>query len=435
MQYITEFISLNYLTLTVLIGIAVVQIANRKTKIEGVQYIWFIEGLVFLLTVLNYLDLCVATHHFNGIISYLNASVSYCIYPLIALLELYLIVPMKRKLILTIPYFLFCAIEIADFFGAKLTYSFTPESHFVPGLLRPLPIIMDSIYIIILTVLSLLHFRHLKHSKRAIVIFMACSTIITAYLEYRDIVTGIVETIIAFDVVIYYVYLAAIQQSETQRALHRKEIELEKSKLELFMAQIKPHYINNALLAIREVCYDNAEEAAELIEHFARYLRDHFTAMDSDALIPFSKEIDAIKEYLMLEYADKSKKFTVSYELSETDFSVPALTVEPMVENAVKHGIDRYSPDSKVILRSYANDSAYIIEIRDNGKGFEVNAETLGKSGIGLKNAQSRLQLRCRGTLQVSREDNWTVITITIPKEDTECIPSQSMTSSSPSIP
>ena len=107
----------------------------------------------------------------------------------------------------------------------------------------------------------------------------------------------------------------------------------------------------------------------------------------------------------------------MDFELGLTDFTLPALSVEPLVENAVKHGIDRYSPESRVKISSYRNGEDACIEIRDNGRGFDLNSETLGESGIGLWNTELRLAMMCGGRVGIERKDGWTVIRITIPMD------------------
>ena len=276
---------------------------------------------------------------------------------------------------------------------------------------------MNCLYIVILTAYS---FRLLKEglsSKILIVTYMAVSTILTAFLELTNTVNNLTEEIAAFDIIIYYIYLAAIQYSDTQALLHRNELELEKSKLTLLISQIKPHFINNALLSIREYCYEEPEKAAELIDHFAVYLRNNVNSADSDTLIPFSEEIATVREYLTLEYADHTKQFIVEYNLEVTNFKVPPLSIKKKKKNAVKHGIDRYSPNSIVNLHSFEDEHSHIIEIRDNGKGFDMNEETLGKGGIGFKNARTRLELMCGGSLDITRENGWTIVLIKIVKE------------------
>ncbi|MBR1750363.1 MAG: histidine kinase, partial [Ruminococcus sp.] len=140
--------------------------------------------------------------------------------------------------------------------------------------------------------------------------------------------------------------------------LEKAKTELAEARLTLMQAQIKPHFINNAMIAVQEVCYTDPERAAELIEHFARYLRNNINATNSSLPIDFKDEVQAVKEYLAIEYADTSKKFQFEFEIKCENFKVPALSIEPLVENAVKHGIDRYSEDGRVILASYETEDA-----------------------------------------------------------------------------
>ena len=198
-------------------------------------------------------------------------------------------------------------------------------------------------------------------------------------------------------------------------ALEKAKTELAETRLRLLQSQIKPHFINNAMLAVQEVCYTDPSGAAELLEHFARYLRNNINAIGSSEPVPFDSEVQTIKEYLAIEYADPGKKFSFSFDLRCTDFRVPALSIEPLAENAVKHGIDRYSAESTVILSSFRTEDAFHVLIKDNGKGFEMNSETLGRGGIGLKNTEHRLRQMCGGTLEIRRVNGWTEAEMTIP--------------------
>ena len=198
-------------------------------------------------------------------------------------------------------------------------------------------------------------------------------------------------------------------------ALAEAKAELAETRLRLMQAQIKPHFINNAMIAVQEVCYTDPERAAELLDHFARYLRNNIIAVGSTEPVPFADEVQAIKEYLALEHADTGKRFQFAFDLQYTDFKVPALSIEPLAENAVKHGIDRYSADGRVILSSYREEDSIHVVIKDNGEGFDMNDETLGKGGIGLKNAEQRLRQMCGGTLEIRHENGWTEAEIIIP--------------------
>ena len=416
MGHILGYLSMNYLTLIMLAGFVMILYANRKSEIKGVGLIGVIMGLVVALTGLEYMEQVTEAKGLDIRLEYIKTSAVYCIYPLISLLEIYLMVPMRRKLLLSIPYLVFVGAEIADLFGTKMTYSFNAQREFQRGALGALPIIISSAYVILLMLQTVIYFRSGDISKALIIVFSALSILLTSLLELFDIVTDILEEMIVFEIILYYLYLAAIQSSEIQKQLHRKELDLEKSKLTMLMTQIKPHFINNCLMAIEEYCYEEPERAAEMIHHFSLYLRNNLAAAEG-APVSFMKEIDAVKEYLALEYAGKTKRFRVDFELGLTDFTLPALSVEPLVENAVKHGIDRYSPESRVKISSYRNGEDACIEIRDNGRGFDLNSETLGESGIGLRNTELRLAMMCGGRVGIERKDGWTVIRITIPMD------------------
>lgn len=417
MEAVLEFISLNYTALLILVGAAVILIANRGLHISGTNLFWAILSLVLMLLIFDYMEYWAITYHHSTVWCYIKTSGVYCIYPLLPLLETYLIAKQSRRfsMLLALPYALFCVIEIADLFGAGITYFFRENDGFAGGFLRPLPMMMSMFYLLVFTAESLRMLRDGRRLHAVIVLFFSATMLMTSILEYTDIVTNRLGEVIAFEIVIYTVFLVAIEYSNARIALHRKEIELENSKLTLMLAQIKPHFINNALLAIRETCYEDPERAAELIDHFSAYLRNNLSATDSGRLVPFTEELDAVREYIALEYADQTKQFQVEYDLRVTDFMLPALSVEPLVENALKHGVDRYSPEARVRIVSYRTEDSVVIEIRDNGSGFVENPETLGKDGIGMKNTESRLQLMCSGTLTVARDGDWTVVTIRIP--------------------
>lgn len=416
MQIISEYISNSYMSLMPLAGLTVILTANRKTKIEGTQYIWGIMGVVLLLTICEYVEIWCDTYGKDYRILYPKTMLVYWLTPLIPLLEVYLIEPVRHKLLIAIPYIINVILTFADLFGTHIVYGFHEDHSFWSGPLRSLPLVVTGFYVLMLTLNSIHSLSRGSASKGMVVIFMGLSAVLTILAEYELFAVGYTEEIAALDIMIYYFYLAAIHHSEMQTRLHKSEMELERSRYDLMMSQIKPHFINNAMTAVQELCYEEPEKAAELIRHFSHYLRNNIEATSGGKPIPFYKEVEAIREYLALEYADSAKKFRFDFDLRCTSFMLPALTVQPLVENAVKHGIDRYSESSRVVLYSGEAEDAYHIEVRDNGVGFEQNAETLGKGGIGLQNSVERLRIMCGGELKIDRTDGWTIIKITIPK-------------------
>lgn len=203
----------------------------------------------------------------------------------------------------------------------------------------------------------------------------------------------------------------AKEHEKTQRLLAE-------NRLAMMYAQIEPHFINNTMNAVAELCHTDPERAAETITHFSGFLQDKIEAVDRRTLVPLYKEIELIKEYLAVEYADTNKVFRVEYDIKKSDFRIPQLTIQPLVENAVRHGIDRYSDKSLITIRTYEDEDNIFITVADNGTAEkdEYNG-TAGKRSIGLDNISERLKLECNGEVIVNTDDNGTVATIRLPKE------------------
>lgn len=413
MRVILDFVSESYMTLMILLGLLSVMIANRKSKIDKVYIIVILMVLSLVLVICEFTEDWCDKYHKDYHILYIKAMLVYWLYPLMALLGIYLTVPVRRKMILAIPQFVNMVITAVDLTGTDFVYHFLPDHSFQGGPMRIMPFCVICLYTIMLAYFSLRYIRSENRSRGLIMLFIILMIGVTILAEYYDYASGFADEVVALSLFVYYCYMAAVYQSKVAAVLHKRELELEQSKLTLLMTQIKPHFINNSLIAVQELCYEEPEKAAELINHFSLYLRNNIEASDN-RLVPFDKEISAVKEYLALEYADTSKVFRTEFRLEYTDFELPSLSVEPLVENAVKHGIDRYSENSEVHIISYKQGDNVFIEIRDNGKGFDMNKETLGKGGIGLKNAAKRIELMCGGELTIDRDNNWTVIRIRI---------------------
>ncbi|MCR5600884.1 MAG: histidine kinase [Ruminococcus sp.] len=413
MYVILDFISERYMTLMILFGLASVIYANRKSKIDKLNIIVIMMMISLVIVVCEFTEDWCDKYNKDYRILYVKTMLVYWLYPLMALLGIYLTVHIKNKLLLAVPQFVNMVITAVDLTGTGFVYSFSQDHSFHGGPMRGMQFFVICFYSVLFAYYSVRYIRSENKARGLIMQFIIVMIIVTILAEYMNFASGYADEVVALSLFVYYCYLATVHQSKVDAALHKRELELEQSKLTLLMTQIKPHFINNSLIAVRELCYEDPEKAAELINHFSLYLRNNIEAADNQ-MIPFTKEIDAVKEYLNLEYADSSKAFKTVFELGYTDFELPSLSVEPLVENAVKHGVDRYSEKSEVRIISYKQGDNVFIEIRDNGKGFDMNKETLGKGGIGLKNAAKRLELMCGGELNIDRDDGWTVIRIRI---------------------
>lgn len=193
-----------------------------------------------------------------------------------------------------------------------------------------------------------------------------------------------------------------------------RQKELEAQRNALMLSQINPHFVYNTLSTIAAMCDTAPAKAKHLTIDFSKYLRRNIDSLNSEELIPFERELEHIACYLKIEKARFRERLNVVYSIQCRDFSIPPLTVQPIVENAVKHGVTKKVEGGTVKICTYELDGAYIIEIIDDGVGFNTEEST---THVGLKTSRSRLSAMCHGEIYVkSRVGVGTRVTIEIPK-------------------
>lgn len=208
-------------------------------------------------------------------------------------------------------------------------------------------------------------------------------------------------------------------QSAQELRLEQQEKKLAEQRIDIMLSQIQPHFLYNALTAIRRLCDHDPEEAKDAIRDFALFLRANMDSLKSKAPIPFEQELLHVQSYLALEQRRFQDRLAVTYEINVRDFSIPPLTVQPIVENAVRHGVLKRPEGGTVAIRTDKTDVAYVVTVIDDGVGFaDVPEGGDSRSHIGVDNVRERLACLCGGTLSLqSKADKGTVVTITIPKE------------------
>lgn len=193
--------------------------------------------------------------------------------------------------------------------------------------------------------------------------------------------------------------------------------QLADSRISIMLSQIQPHFMHNMLTTIMYMCRTEPKEAEKTVGQFADYLRANMDSLTLKQCIQFETELKHVKTYWSLEEKRFGDKIRAVYDIQENSFMLPSLTIQPIVENAVKHGM-RKGKQLTVTIRTYSDVNNYYVEINDDGRGFDVNAfENDGKSHIGIKNVQQRLKMMCGGELMVnSVPDQGTDAVIKIPK-------------------
>ena len=196
--------------------------------------------------------------------------------------------------------------------------------------------------------------------------------------------------------------------------LAENQLALEHSRNEVLMAQVQPHFINNSLMALRAGCREYPE-IYENITNLSRYLRSHFDALSDTKMISFEQEMENVEAYLELERINYGERLHIIYNIECDDFTVPALSVQPLVENAVRHGIGTYEQGGTVQINARKDNGKIIIEVVDDGTGkSSITQRQKKRKGIGIENVRSRLMSTGKGVLEISLGENGSLARIII---------------------
>ena len=204
-----------------------------------------------------------------------------------------------------------------------------------------------------------------------------------------------------------------------QQKIDIAEKEREKSEFRtvMMLSQMSPHFLYNSLTAIRNLCRKDPMEAYNSLGNFADYLRLNMDALENGNMISFGKELEHIKTYLYLEQMRFGDDLKVEYDIQFTDFYIPALTVQPIVENAVRHGATMNEKGGKVLISSSKTVDGALIIIEDNGPGFDPDKinNNDNNNHYGLLNVRRCLDIRECGHLTInSKPGNGTKVYIYI---------------------
>lgn len=201
-------------------------------------------------------------------------------------------------------------------------------------------------------------------------------------------------------------------QSGRELLIQRQKNALAESRMDMMMSQIQPHFLYNMLAIIRQLCDSKPGEAKAAIQDLSLFLRGNLNALLDKEPIPFVRELSHTKHYIELEKRCLGERLKVIYDINEDDFNVPPLSLQPIVENAVNHGINQREDGGTVTIRSERTENACIITVLDDGPGFTENGTIYRQqksrqgihSGIGIENVRTRLRILCKGELLIESE-------------------------------
>jgi sensor histidine kinase YesM len=195
------------------------------------------------------------------------------------------------------------------------------------------------------------------------------------------------------------------------------DAQLAESRVSTMISQIRPHFIYNTLGSIEQLCEIDPPKAGELVHNFAKYLRGNFGELDNPKPILMSQEMEHVHHYINIENV-RFPDMTFSFEMNSNDFLIPALTIQPIVENAIKHGLMKLQKGGTVRVVSYETETHYCVLVEDNGVGFDTGKLLDDRKHVGIRNIRGRLKAMVNGTLEIeSKIGVGTKVLIKIPKE------------------
>ncbi len=203
----------------------------------------------------------------------------------------------------------------------------------------------------------------------------------------------------------------------------KMQSELLKSQVLIMISQIQPHFLYNSLTSIAMLCEKDPKRAKTATIEFADYLRGNMNSLKDNHPVPFETELKHLKTYLSLEKMRFGDDLNVEYDIQTSDFTIPSLTVQPLVENAVKHGVGMKEDGGTVKISTREYDDRFEVVVSDDGVGFDTtkpNPDT-SRSHVGIENIKERISSMCHGEVMIESEvGKGTVSTIKIYKDNSE---------------
>ncbi len=301
------------------------------------------------------------------------------------------------------------------------------------GIINMYPLLSIALLIGMLDIMTMLGcliyesiaFREEGRIQKLLPALLLCLAVLCDILRYFIRFSDATMIVFAWGFLAFLLYhlvaLAKTLQRSAEKLRHvdSLERELHQSQISVMLSQIKPHFLFNTLNAISGFCLSNPAKADEAIIALSDYLRGNIQSLEMQSPVPFDQELKHIRNYVNIEMMRFEDRLEVIYDIEFSDFSVPTLSLQTLVENAIRHGVMKLREGGTVLLRTEKEGRNAVITIQDNGVGFTPEVARKSASGIGLLNARKRLTFMVDADFQVkSTPGEGTTITIKIPLKD-----------------
>ena len=275
-------------------------------------------------------------------------------------------------------------------------------------------LLIPLIVIMILNIAAVFR-RHKKLSKKYFIGLLVYLFTMTVAVVMSMLIA--VDMMVVFGIALCALTMFGFIISDNMEQYMRQQREIAHQRSSVMVLQMRPHFIYNTMMGIYYLCDQDPAKAKQVTLDFTSYLRKNFTAIASEEMIPFNDELEHTRAYLAVEQVQFEDSLFVSFDTPHTMFRVPPLTLQPIVENAVKHGMNESCDPIHISVVTRQTDLSSEIIVNDDGPGFKPTDDD--EPHIALNNIRQRLELMCGGTLEVApREGGGTSVKVTIPIPD-----------------
>lgn len=263
------------------------------------------------------------------------------------------------------------------------------------------PILLIPVLLITITDMIVLWQNRRRLSAKQRAAFAIYFAVPTAFMAWQMVSYGLLATVLGTSLGALGMF--CFVASDQADSIRQKEAEVVKLRTDVMLSQIQPHFLFNALDTIYGLVDEDPEVAKKAIASFSQYLRTNLDSLKHAGPVSVERELEHVRAYLELERMSDASRIDYEIDAQTTNFLVPALSVQTLTENAVKHGLGGLESGGKVTVRTCEEDDGFVVVVDDDGIGFDSN-KLDESAGIGISNTRERVSSMCGGSLEITSE-------------------------------